>query len=100
MTVSWALDVYKAESNLLVNEEDILKYCPGGYHLVRSGDTLKDRRYTVLRKLRRGGFATVWAARDTQYVLNVEVELCKLFRGAANRCCRGISPLPRRQQFP
>jgi len=53
--------------NLMYEEEDVLKYSPGGHHPIVLGDTLKDGRYTVRQKLGFGGFSTVWAARDNQY---------------------------------
>lgn len=41
-------------------------YRPGGYHPVHIGETFKDNRYRVLRKLGYGSFSTVWLAQDTQ----------------------------------
>ena len=56
------------DSNLLHNQEDMLKYRPGGYHPVRLGDFFKDGRYKIHHKLGWGGFSTVWLARDNEYV--------------------------------
>lgn len=39
-------------------------YKPGGYHAVRLGDTFKNGRYVVVKKLGWGHFSTVWMARD------------------------------------
>lgn len=56
-------------SLLIPEEEDYLKYRPGGFHTVSLGDTFCDGRYTVHNKLGCGAFATVWLAKDRQYVL-------------------------------
>ncbi|KAL5338626.1 kinase-like domain-containing protein [Aspergillus crustosus] len=44
--------------------EWIEDYRPGKYHPVHFGDTLKDARYRIIRKLGYGSFSTVWLARD------------------------------------
>eukprot|EP01018_Ginkgo_biloba_P025358 Gb_07400 [translate_table: standard] len=41
-------------------------YKVGGYHAVNVGDTFKDNRYVVQRKLGWGHFSTVWLTWDTQ----------------------------------
>ncbi|MCJ1425948.1 serine/threonine protein kinase, CMGC group [Sticta canariensis] len=46
-------------------EEDSEDYCKGGYHPVTVGETFKDGRYIVVRKLGWGHFSTVWLSRDT-----------------------------------
>ena len=61
------LSIYR-QSNLLFYEgEEIAKYRPGGYHPVCLGDTFKNGRYKIHHKLGRGGFSTVWLARDKKY---------------------------------
>ena len=47
------------------SEEDLHRYCLGGYHPVHLGDFFNDR-YTVVRKLGYGQYSTVWLARDTK----------------------------------
>ncbi|KAK5246696.1 hypothetical protein LTR83_001100 [Exophiala xenobiotica] len=59
------LSIYH-DSNLLHNQEDMLKYRPGGYHPVRLGGVFKDGRYKIHHKLGWGGFSTVWLARDNE----------------------------------
>ncbi|KAL2810281.1 kinase-like domain-containing protein [Aspergillus granulosus] len=46
--------------------EWIEDYRPGNYHPVHFGDTLKDSRYRIIRKLGYGSFSTVWLARDQE----------------------------------
>ncbi|KAI9805589.1 MAG: hypothetical protein M1825_000840 [Sarcosagium campestre] len=46
------------------DEEDSEDYCKGGYHPVQVGETYKDGKYTVTRKLGWGHFSTVWLSRD------------------------------------
>ncbi|KAL3462353.1 kinase-like domain-containing protein [Aspergillus heterothallicus] len=51
--------------------EWIEDYRPGKYHPVHFGDTLKDSRYCIIRKMGYGSFSTVWLAKDrerSQYV--------------------------------
>lgn len=45
-----------------INEENLNRYCAGGYHPVRLGDTFKAGQYRVLRKLGYGLYSTVWLA--------------------------------------
>lgn len=51
-----------------LNEEPLDGYIKGGYHPVLIGDTFQNSRYTVVRKLGWGQYATVWLARDELYV--------------------------------
>ena len=44
------------------------RYQPGGYHPVHLGDLFKDGRYKIIHKLGNGSYATVWLARDQEYV--------------------------------
>lgn len=48
------------------DEEDVEDYREGGYHPLNIGDTFKDGRYVVVRKLGWGHFSTVWLAKDMQ----------------------------------
>ncbi|KAI1122434.1 kinase-like protein [Nemania abortiva] len=45
-------------------EENLARYCPGGYHPVRIGDVFANGRYTVVNKLGWGSYSTVWLATD------------------------------------
>lgn len=42
---------------------------------LREGDTLGDGRYLLLRRLGRGGFATVWEARDQKHRQQVAIKV-------------------------
>jgi hypothetical protein len=53
-----------SQYNVGIPEEDIGKYCAGGYHPVHISDHFQDRRYSVVGKLGFGSFSTVWLARD------------------------------------
>lgn len=44
------------------------KYWPGGFHPVNLGDTFRDGKYKVVRKLGDGSYSTVWLAVSTGYV--------------------------------
>ncbi|KAK9477864.1 kinase-like domain-containing protein [Lipomyces japonicus] len=63
------------------DEESLEDYCKGGYHPVAIGETFKDGRYMIVRKLGWGHFSTVWLARDS--VSNRHVAL-KVVRSAAH----------------
>lgn len=62
-------EVY-GNKNIVMLEENALKYKLGGYHPVALGDVFKDRRYRIFHKLGFGGLSTVWLARDSLYVLH------------------------------
>ena len=47
-----------------VDEEDLEDYRIGGYHPTDIGETFKDNRYVIVRKLGWGYFSTVWLAKD------------------------------------
>src|SRR5467141_3438427 len=51
-------------NEMLISQEHISRYCPGGYHPVCLGDTFKDSRYKIYHKLGFGGSSTVWLAKD------------------------------------
>ncbi|PGG97612.1 CMGC/SRPK protein kinase [Blastomyces parvus] len=54
-----------SSSNEDPEEEDSRDYCKGGYHPVFAGESYKNGRYVVIRKLGWGHFSTVWLSRDT-----------------------------------
>ena len=62
-------------------EEDSEDYCKGGYHPVSVGETYKEGRYIVVRKLGWGHFSTVWLSRDTTNGRHVAL---KVVRSAAH----------------
>ncbi|KAI4146807.1 MAG: hypothetical protein L6R39_003318 [Caloplaca ligustica] len=68
-------------TEVTAEEEDSEDYCKGGYHPVSVGETFKDGRYIVVRKLGWGHFSTVWLSRDT--VTGRHVAL-KVVRSAAH----------------
>ena len=68
-------------AELTAEEEDSEDYCKGGYHPVSVGETYKDGRYIVTRKLGWGHFSTVWLSRDTQTGKHVAL---KVVRSAAH----------------
>ncbi|SPO07305.1 probable dis1-suppressing protein kinase dsk1 [Cephalotrichum gorgonifer] len=63
------------------DEEDSEDYCKGGYHPVTVGETFKDGKYTVVRKLGWGHFSTVWLSRDNTTGRHVAL---KVVRSAAH----------------
>ena len=62
-------------------EEDQEDYCKGGYHPVTVGETFKDGKYIVVRKLGWGHFSTVWLSRDMESGRHVAL---KVVRSAAH----------------
>ncbi|MCJ1263439.1 hypothetical protein MMC22_003309 [Lobaria immixta] len=67
--------LYGTRNHLLFEEENVLRYRPGGYHPVAIGDTLKAGRYKIYHKLGCGGFSTVWVARDNTLEQWVSVKI-------------------------
>ncbi|KAG7925499.1 hypothetical protein KL925_004514 [Ogataea polymorpha] len=59
------------------NEEDMEDYVPGGYHPAYLGETYKDGRYVLVRKLGWGHFSTVWLAKDTQENRHVAMKVVR-----------------------
>ncbi|KAL1925274.1 uncharacterized protein VTP21DRAFT_157 [Calcarisporiella thermophila] len=59
------------------SEEDEEDYCKGGYHPVKIGESFKDNRYTVVRKLGWGHFSTVWLAKDNEMNRHVALKVVK-----------------------
>ncbi|KAK4235542.1 kinase-like domain-containing protein [Achaetomium macrosporum] len=49
-----------------IYHESLYGYRPGGFHPVSLGDTFRDGRYEIRRKLGFGQYSTVWLARDHQ----------------------------------
>lgn len=64
--VHWTL--YDDDTGQIHPHEPLERYVPGGFHPVAIGDTFRDNRYTVLRKLGYGGYSTVWLASDNHGV--------------------------------
>ncbi|KAI9860264.1 MAG: serine/threonine protein kinase, CMGC group [Vezdaea acicularis] len=63
------------------DEEDSEDYCKGGYHPVTVGETFKDGKYKVVRKLGWGHFSTVWLSKDNHTGKHVAL---KVVRSAAH----------------
>lgn len=59
------------------DEEDSEDYCKGGYHPVQIGETFKDGKYTVVRKLGWGHFSTVWLSRDNENGRHVALKVVR-----------------------
>ncbi|KAI5084457.1 hypothetical protein GOP47_0000626 [Adiantum capillus-veneris] len=59
------------------DDEGTDDYRRGGYHAVRLGDTFKNGRYMVQRKLGWGHFSTVWLAWDVQCKRHVALKIQK-----------------------
>lgn len=55
--------------------EQLERYCPGGYHLVKIGDRLCDGRYSIVQLLGHGGCSTVWLASDKRQQKLVAVKI-------------------------
>ena len=68
-------------TEVTAEEEDSEDYCKGGYHPVHVGETFKDGKYVVVRKLGWGHFSTVWLSRDTGTGRHVAL---KVVRSAAH----------------
>lgn len=60
------------------NEEDLKDYVPGGYHTCFIGETYKNNKYTLVRKLGWGHFSTVWLARDNDKQCHVAMKIVRL----------------------
>ncbi|CAE6431226.1 unnamed protein product [Rhizoctonia solani] len=61
----------------LDKEEDLLDYADGGYLPVHIGDTFKEGRYLIVRKLGWGHFSTVWLAKDRTSNRHVAIKVVK-----------------------
>jgi hypothetical protein len=57
----------RAALSTKINEESSSRYCLGGYHAVRIGDSFKDGTYTIVNKLGFGLYSTVWLAHERRY---------------------------------
>ncbi|KAJ9480671.1 hypothetical protein VN97_g12870 [Penicillium thymicola] len=64
----------KTQYRLIEYVEDLDRYCPGGYHPLKIGDSsyhnrddLVDGRYRLVDKLGYGGYSTIWLARDLNF---------------------------------
>lgn len=56
--------LYDDEAGQVHPHEALDHYVPGGFHPTALGDTFKDGRYVIHRKLGFGGRSTVWLASD------------------------------------
>lgn len=59
------------------NEEDLKDYAPGGYHTCFIGESYKNNKYTLVRKLGWGHFSTVWLARDNDKQCHVAMKIVR-----------------------
>lgn len=59
------------------NEESLRDYKPGGYHPAFKGETYKEGRYILVRKLGWGHFSTVWLALDTLNNTHVAMKIVR-----------------------
>lgn len=59
------------------NEESSKDYKPGGYHPAYKGETYKEGRYVLVRKLGWGHFSTVWLAKDTETGSHVAMKIVR-----------------------
>jgi serine/threonine-protein kinase SRPK3 len=73
----WSNDELRYEYPESDDVEKVELYCPGGYHPVNLGDTLKGRQYEIIHKLGYGGFATVWLARDNKEERYVAIKIVR-----------------------
>jgi hypothetical protein len=93
-------------NEMLISQEYISRYCPGGYHPVCLGDTFKDHRYKIYHKLGFGGFSTVWLAKDRKcaypknpfYDLS-DIQQVRPMGFTENSYCRQLTGTPRTSQF-
>lgn len=61
----------------LRDEEEVEDYKKGGYHPAYKGETYKDGKYTLVRKLGWGHFSTVWLARDNEMSRHVAMKIVR-----------------------
>ncbi|KAG7110757.1 Serine/threonine-protein kinase SRPK like [Verticillium longisporum] len=52
----------KLHPSRAISEENLARYCPGGYHPVRIGDIFNNGKYKIVSKLGYGVYSTVWLA--------------------------------------
>lgn len=62
-------------------EEDPQDYKEGGYHPAYIGETYKNGRYILVRKLGWGHFSTVWLAKDTINNIHVAMKIVRSAQG-------------------
>lgn len=62
-------------------EEDPSEYKEGGYHPAYIGETYKNGRYILVRKLGWGHFSTVWLAKDTLHNVHVAMKVVRSAQG-------------------
>ncbi|POR39117.1 Uncharacterized protein TPAR_00676 [Tolypocladium paradoxum] len=59
------------------SEENIARYCQGGYHPVRIGDLFNNGRYKVARKLGYGVYSTVWLAYNLETKRHIALKVLR-----------------------
>ncbi|CRK18125.1 hypothetical protein BN1708_012245 [Verticillium longisporum] len=52
----------KLHPSRAISEENLARYCPGGYHPIRIGDLFNNGKYKIVSKLGYGVYSTVWLA--------------------------------------
>ncbi|CRK18647.1 hypothetical protein BN1708_012411, partial [Verticillium longisporum] len=52
----------KLHPSRIISEENLARYCPGGYHPIRIGDLFNNGKYKIVSKLGYGVYSTVWLA--------------------------------------
>ncbi|RCK56063.1 Protein kinase dsk1 [Candida viswanathii] len=65
------------EPENIADEEDLEDYVPGGYHPCFIGETYKNGKYTLVRKLGWGHFSTVWLAKDNDRNCHVAMKVVR-----------------------
>lgn len=54
-----------------ISEESEARYCIGGYHPLRLGDSFNHGRYKIISKLGYGRYSTVWLVFDHEQVMHL-----------------------------
>ncbi|EXU97719.1 serine/threonine protein kinase domain protein [Metarhizium robertsii] len=75
MKSSFSHSYKRLHSSGPVSEENITRYCVGGYHPVRIGDLFRDGKYKIISKLGYGVYSTVWLAFDLESERHVALKI-------------------------